>query len=544
MKFWTWGLKHITLVFACLCLLLSVSWVAAQDDLDEIIEEYAPAIVLIVALDRRGDPVGFGTGTIVTDDGMIFTNRHVVDIDDAEDFAILTIRDVNDEPELSYFASVEEAYDAVDFAILQIDRDKDGDEVRRRDLDTPFVEFDPDDRDLDDIGRLDGVIALGYPGIGEGRLTVTPGNITSVVEVEVDGDEYVYGYQTDAEIGQGNSGGLAITEDGVPFGIPTSSLQDDSGARLAFILSMRFATLIADGDIDERDVEIAGSNGDGGSNDNDEPSNVEGEPNEEWTCNLQNGEVGFDNGAKVTIVQMRSGFDYTATVIPIGDFDPLLFAYSPDAEDGVCNDDSDRASDYQLVLPSTGEVPASNLASQVVFRQPIDGLANMELIVGGLNGQSGEFVLMIEGMGVTNADGAGDPFFLHMTQSVVDSGNAVFVYQIGIENSLDPALSAVTFNSDTDSFNTLTDGNDDPLFCDNAGNSRSCWGFGGETLLSGFAVFNGRNNFVADERDAMMAISPAAAAEAGFAPMLFLLNRSPGSNASGQYISLWHITID
>jgi S1-C subfamily serine protease len=542
MKFWTWGLKHLALVFACLCLLLSVSWVAAQDDLDEIIEEYAPAIVLIVALDRRGDPVGFGTGTIVTDDGMIFTNRHVVDIDDAEDFAILTIRDVDDEPELSYFASVEEVYDAVDFAILQIDRDEDGDDVRRRDLDTPFVEFDPDDRDLEDIGRLDRIVALGYPGIGEGRLTVTLGNITSVIEVEVDGDDYVYGYQTDAEIGQGNSGGLAITEDGLPFGIPTSSLQDDSGARLAFILSMQFATLIADGDIDERDVEIAGSNG--GGNDDDEPSDVEGEPNERWTCNVSGGEVSFDNGTKVTIVQMRSGFDYTATVIPVGDFDPVLVAYSPDTEVGDCNDDSDRAANYQLVLPSTGEVPSSGLASQVVFRQPVSGLANMELIIGGLNGQGGEFVLMIEGMGVTNSDNAGDPFFLHLTQSVIDSGNPVFIYQIGVENSLDPYMRAVTFNADTETFNTLSDGNDDALECDNAGSSRGCWGVGGETLLSGFAIFNGRNNFVADERDTMMAISPAAFTESGFAPALFLLNRAPGSRAEGQYISLWHITID
>lgn len=185
-----------------------------------------------------------------------------------------------------------------------------------------------------------------------------------------------------------------------------------------------------------------------------------------------NGQV-IENGVEV-IVNMRPGFTYTATAVGINGFDPVL-AVADQNGTSLCADDESAAFTYSADLPTTGFVPTSNLSSQVPFSHDFNGLADISLIVGGFANTDGEFILILEGMAVTSADGSGpqsgDPISVHVTPNVTASGVPIAVYMISVTSALDPYMKVM--GQDNMPF-VLDDGT---LFaCDDAGNTSLCWG--------------------------------------------------------------------
>ncbi len=180
----------------------------------------------------------------------------------------------------------------------------------------------------------------------------------------------------------------------------------------------------------------------------------------------------FDNGVEIIVGQIRSGFTYTATAIGLNGFDPVLAVLGEDG-DGLCNDDDAVASVYAADLPTTGTVPPSNLSSQVTFHSTSDtGFQDISLIVGGFGGQQGEVVLILEGMGVTSADNAGDPFSVNITPEMVGAGVPLTLYMLTRgQSAVDPLIYMV----DAD-FNVITDDQGNQIGCDDAGNPELCWG--------------------------------------------------------------------
>ena len=62
-------------------------------------------------------------------------------------------------------------------------------------------------------------------------------------------------------------------------------------------------------------------------------------------------------------------------------------------------------------------------------------------MVGGYGNQSGEFLLILEGMASTPADGAGDAFSVNLTPGMVASGVPLTVYMITRgQSNLDPYI--------------------------------------------------------------------------------------------------------
>ena len=208
------------------------------------------------------------------------------------------------------------------------------------------------------------------------------------------------------------------------------------------------------------------------------------------------------NGVEVT-VSMRPGFTYTATAIGVNGYDPVL-GVGDESGINLCQDDDPAARKYSVSLPSTGVVDSSSSNTQMPFFHSKSGFSTISLVVGSPDGSSGEFVLVLEGMAVTSNDGkgegAGDPYAVHLNQSMVDSGVPLNIFMISKVQELDPFMQLVHADN---TVVTLDDGS--RVECDNAG-TKSCWGDSQD--LSDSYVSDGPNQGIpGGSVDSMMSIS-------------------------------------
>lgn len=227
MKKWTFA------ALAMIVLALFVGSVSAQDRLPPAeIRRIAQSVVMIVALDGSGEPLSTGSGTIVDPAGYIFTNYHV--IEGGSDFAILLVEDVAEQPVLTYFAQPVTFAEEFDFAVLQIDRDRNGNAVNTETLNLPFIQLSPQPVDLGEP-----IHVFGFPGVGDNFLVFTNGTITTIQNGDLGGQRLPVWNQTDAEISPGNSGGLAVNNQGFMVGIPTAVQSEQrTGGRLAYLIPL------------------------------------------------------------------------------------------------------------------------------------------------------------------------------------------------------------------------------------------------------------------------------------------------------------------
>lgn len=175
--------------------------------------------------------VSSGTGFIITADGLVVTNKHVVSDGEAEYVVIL-----DDGTELSADVLAKDVLN--DIAILQIT----GDDERIGDL--PTLEFG----DSESISVGDPVIAIGN-ALGEYGNTTTAG-IISATDRQIIASGTGFGaenlvnlLQTDAAINPGNSGGPLLNLNGEVIGMNTAIDTTASGIGFA-IPSNDIATVV------------------------------------------------------------------------------------------------------------------------------------------------------------------------------------------------------------------------------------------------------------------------------------------------------------
>ena len=150
--------------------------------------------------DNEKDIVAVGTGTIISADGYIITNAHVLSNSKAFLVNIVTNSDKK------YQAKII-GYDTwTDLAVLKIDA-----------KDLKPVTFG--DSELVNVG--DDVIAIGSPGGVKFQNSLTQG-IVSAVDREISINRYVRYIQSDAAISPGNSGGPLCNIYGQVIGITTA----------------------------------------------------------------------------------------------------------------------------------------------------------------------------------------------------------------------------------------------------------------------------------------------------------------------------------
>jgi serine protease Do len=180
-------------------------------------KELAQSTVQVWALRLAGDtfePVWTGSGSIISKDGLILTNAHVVDnrFDEYDELGVAILSRTDEPPELDYLAEVEAVDYALDLAVIRVASDLDGSPTT---VDLPTVELG----DSSDVEIGDHIRILGYPGIGGETITFTDGVVSGFTsERGLSGRAWI---KTDATIAGGNSGGMAVNDRGELIGVPT-----------------------------------------------------------------------------------------------------------------------------------------------------------------------------------------------------------------------------------------------------------------------------------------------------------------------------------
>lgn len=179
-------------------------------DFNEIYEKCAPSVVGIKSMvGDSPDYYGWGSGVIVSADGYILTNTHVID---GAEWAKVVLFDGSE-----YDAKLI-GYDAQsDIALIKIDAE-----------DLAAAEFSSSSS----LRVGDSVAAIGNPLSPDLRLTMTRG-IVSALNRQISYNGTVMSLiQTDASINEGNSGGPLFNSKGQVIGITNMKMVSDYGSRV------------------------------------------------------------------------------------------------------------------------------------------------------------------------------------------------------------------------------------------------------------------------------------------------------------------------
>ncbi len=173
--------------------------------------------------DDENDIVGEGTGTVISSDGYIVTNSHV--IGDSKAYKINIVFNNSDE----YEAKVVGYDTRTDLAVLKIDA-----------KDLSYTKFS--DSSKVEVGQ--DVVAIGNPGGSSFQNSLTKG-IVSAVERELDLGANVDYIQIDAAINPGNSGGPLCNLYGQVIGINTAKISADAYEGMGFAIPSNKVAQIA-----------------------------------------------------------------------------------------------------------------------------------------------------------------------------------------------------------------------------------------------------------------------------------------------------------
>ncbi len=180
----------------------------------EINTKVSPSVVLITGTGFTGG--GQGSGVIISDNGYIVTNAHVV-----SGFSDLTVT-LNDADKTEYPASVVGSDALTDLAVIKIDAKG-----------LPAAELGTSS--TLQVGQ--DVVVIGNPLGSEFTGSVTTGIISALDrQVQMSQDE-VYTYiQTDAAINAGNSGGPLVNMEGQVIGINAAKIDTSVAEGMGFAI--------------------------------------------------------------------------------------------------------------------------------------------------------------------------------------------------------------------------------------------------------------------------------------------------------------------
>jgi len=221
----------------------------------QIYERTAPAVVFVTGLGTSGEKGSGGTGSIVSRDGLVLTNAHVV-VDERSGrpysrlFVYLKPERVTGNPKTDLARGVRASLvgysQPLDLALLRMETST-----------LPFQFVDLADSDKVHIG--DRVVAIGHPEQG-GLWTLT----TGVISTEFADFHNTKGkdvFQTETGLNRGNSGGPLLDTDGRMVGINTAIARVAADGMPITSISFSLKSNVARTWLREQGVVLASSTG-------------------------------------------------------------------------------------------------------------------------------------------------------------------------------------------------------------------------------------------------------------------------------------------
>jgi hypothetical protein len=200
--------------FSTFCVALSLFLLPniIHAETDDILSETVKIISFNLTNNNHVIEKTLGSATIISEDGLLLTNNHVVTDENDEPyeaFAICVVTDAKERPECTFTASIIAKDKKLDAALMRIDSD---DIFGNPTPKLPFLKYEgaelpPEEEDIS---------LIGFPGVGGETITITEGQISGYDE-----KEGIKQIKTDAVISPGNSGGTAKNKNGDFIGIPT-----------------------------------------------------------------------------------------------------------------------------------------------------------------------------------------------------------------------------------------------------------------------------------------------------------------------------------
>ncbi len=170
--------------------------------ISEIFEQVSPSVVVVVGEDADGTSIG--TGVIMSSDGYIITNEHVVG--DAEILYIIM-------------------YDEIPYSAKIVDMDADSDIALLKIEAQGLIPAQFGDSESVKIGES--VVTIGTPYGIEYAQTVTNGIVSGIRSGVYVNQRKIELLQTNAQLNPGNSGGPLINMYGQVIGINVSKIMSD-----------------------------------------------------------------------------------------------------------------------------------------------------------------------------------------------------------------------------------------------------------------------------------------------------------------------------
>ena len=235
MRWWQYGALLLLAVS-----LLQASPAAAQQWDRNAVKRALQATVRVLVPDKNGDLFDSGSGTVLdADRGIILTNFHVMgDTDkaelynpDGEAYIAVNPPDLRSAPVIKYVAKMVKGSADLDLAVLRITGLADNTKAKLpKNLGLVAV----DRGNSDDLLPGDPIGVIGFPGLGGSTVTFTDGVVSGFLDENDDG---VYDWiKTDTEVNPGNSGGLAIDQQGDFVGVPTAgNTNSDVAGKISLI---------------------------------------------------------------------------------------------------------------------------------------------------------------------------------------------------------------------------------------------------------------------------------------------------------------------
>ncbi|MDD3428386.1 MAG: trypsin-like peptidase domain-containing protein [Oscillospiraceae bacterium] len=192
----------------------------------EIAELVSPSVVSIKTYAENSiAPVSGGSGIVISQDGYIVTNAHVI-----LGYTAISVELTNGD---SYMATIVGTDPRTDVGVLKINA---------QGLTVPQY------GSSDDVRVGESVLAIGNPGALSG--TVTRGIISGLnreMQVQIDGSVYTMSLlQTDAAINPGNSGGALVNRFGQVIAINSSKIISEAYEGVGFAIPMNIAQPVID----------------------------------------------------------------------------------------------------------------------------------------------------------------------------------------------------------------------------------------------------------------------------------------------------------